>query len=172
MARVALGKGKSEGKDLFTHRTMVDNLVTAFLAGTDTTGIALAWMLHMLALDAQLQAECAAEALQVDVDAADGAELMVNLPAIRSLYWEVNRVNGPVGKNRRSFHRTAPFSSPHGEINRVNGTGGENPTPPDNKNTTTDSPFVYTPSPSPHWRRHHVVVLGEDELDPIPTPTP
>lgn len=158
MARVALGKGKSEGKDLFTHRTMVDNLVTAFLAGTDTTGIALAWMLHTLALDAQLQAECAAEALQVDVDAADGAELMAKLPAIRSLYWEVNRVNGPVGKNRRSFHRTAPFSSPHREINRVNGTGGENPTPPGNKNTTTDSPSVYTPSPSPHWRRHHVVV--------------
>jgi cytochrome P450 len=96
MARVAMGQGRNNGTELFTHRTMVDNLITAFLAGTDTTGIALAWMLHTLALDAELQAECAAEALGVDVNAAKGAELMARLPTIRSLFWEVNRVNGPV----------------------------------------------------------------------------
>jgi hypothetical protein len=107
LARVAQGEGKEGGKDRFTLKTMVDNLITAFIAGTDTTGIVLAWMLHALAQDEELQAECAAEALGVDMDAADVAEIMARLPTIRSLYWEVARVNGPVGPQKETRQHQA-----------------------------------------------------------------
>lgn len=97
LARVALGEGRERGKDVFTERRMVDNLIGAFLAGTDTTSNALMWMLHALATDPELQAECAAEAVSLDLDAADEATLMDSLPAIRSLYWETNRLKGAAG---------------------------------------------------------------------------
>mmetsp|Transcript_7089 Transcript_7089/g.19989 ORF Transcript_7089/g.19989 Transcript_7089/m.19989 type:complete len:308 (-) Transcript_7089:317-1240(-) len=99
-ARVAMGEGRDAGgagKDLFDQKRLIDNLLTAFLAGTDTTGIALVWMLQQLALDSKLQAECANEAMAVNIEDADESEILARLPTIRSLYWEVNRLFGAAG---------------------------------------------------------------------------
>lgn len=97
LARVALGAGRDGGKDVFTERRMADNLLVAFLAGTDTTSNALMRMLYALAKDPELQEECATEALSFDLSAADEATAMSRLPAIRSLYWEINRLHGAAG---------------------------------------------------------------------------
>jgi cytochrome P450 len=85
LARVALGEGREGGKDVFTERRMVDNLLVAFLAGTDTTSNAMMWMLHTLAKDPVLQEDCAAEALSFDLDEADEATILARLPTIRLL---------------------------------------------------------------------------------------
>ena len=82
-ARVAMGEGRDAGgagKDLFDQKRLIDNLLTAFLAGTDTTGIALVWMLQQLALDSKLQAECANEAMAVNIEDADESEILARLP--------------------------------------------------------------------------------------------
>jgi len=69
-------------------------MLTVFLAGTDTTSVALSWMFYVLSTDAALQAECAAEALRLDLDAASEAHIMSALPALRSLFFECVRFHG------------------------------------------------------------------------------
>jgi hypothetical protein len=97
LARVALGEGREGDKNVFNERRVADNLLAAFLAGTDTTSNALMWMLHTLAKDSRLQEDCAAVALSFDLDQADEPTIMARLPTIRSLYWETNRLLGAAG---------------------------------------------------------------------------
>jgi cytochrome P450 len=85
---------RDDATDLFRQKQLVGNLVLVFLAGTDTTATVLSWVCYHLARDQVIQAECAAEALSFDLDAAAEPELMAKLPTLESLYWEITRVKG------------------------------------------------------------------------------
>ena len=86
-----------EKKPLHRDRVL-GNMSTAMLAGTDTTGHTLAWMLWRLATGPAAQQEAlAAEAAATDVLAASAMadEVLKSLPLTRCLFFETLRLHGP-----------------------------------------------------------------------------
>lgn len=79
----------------FEHRRVVGNLLTLFVAGADTTSIAMTWMLYHVAKDAALQRELAAEVAPLDMALLSMEELSCSLPRLRSLFYECLRMHGP-----------------------------------------------------------------------------
>ena len=61
----------------FDHHRVVDNLITLFLAGADTTSITMTWMLYHVAKDTALQSELAAEVAPLDVATASHEEVLM-----------------------------------------------------------------------------------------------
>lgn len=80
----------------FDRTRMRGNLLTLFIAGTDTTSTALTFMLHHLAKDAALQERAAKEAQAVAWDDAfDLDSLAERLPTLCATYYEMMRMHGP-----------------------------------------------------------------------------
>ncbi|KAJ8600406.1 hypothetical protein CTAYLR_001444 [Chrysophaeum taylorii] len=75
-----------------TDERLVGNLATLFLAGTDTTGTTITWMVKHLAEDSTLQEEARIEARRF----ANRPDDFGTVPLLRSLFREVLRMEGPV----------------------------------------------------------------------------
>jgi cytochrome P450 len=79
-------------KTQLSHERVIGNIVTLFLAGTDTTSKTLAFALYLLARDTELQKELRAEAAGVDLKAATLQDLFDRLPRLKSFLHEVHRM--------------------------------------------------------------------------------
>lgn len=91
---------KAGGDNTFDRERLRGNLITLFVAGTDTTSTALTFMVHRLAMDAELQARAAKEAQAVawgdgEVAGFNLDSLAERLPTLCATYYEVLRVHGP-----------------------------------------------------------------------------
>jgi cytochrome P450 len=80
----------SENSSLPRQRVM-GNVMTLFLAGTDTTSKALLTAYYLLAKDQQLQRKLREEADKVDIDELDVNALFLKVPRIKSFLHEVHR---------------------------------------------------------------------------------
>jgi pentalenene oxygenase len=80
----------------FSDRELCDQLVTFLIAGSETTAVALAWAVHFLAADRELQRRVQAEVdgLGLDGRAIGGADL-ARLPLIRNTVIEALRYYPP-----------------------------------------------------------------------------
>ncbi|KAJ8612096.1 hypothetical protein CTAYLR_002424 [Chrysophaeum taylorii] len=85
-----LEKNRSENNPLSDKR-LAGNLATLFLAGTDTTGTTITWMVKHLAEDLTLQEETRVEAHRF----ANRPNDFGAVPLLRSLFREVLRMEGP-----------------------------------------------------------------------------
>ncbi|KAJ8600405.1 hypothetical protein CTAYLR_001443 [Chrysophaeum taylorii] len=85
-----LEKNRSENNALADER-LAGNLATLFLAGTDTTGTTMTWMVKHLAEDPALQKEARVEARRF----ANRPDDFGTVPLLRSLFREVLRIEGP-----------------------------------------------------------------------------
>jgi cytochrome P450 len=81
-------------KTQLSRERVIGNIVTLFLAGTDTTSKTLAYALYLLARDTELQKELQAEAADVDLKATTLQDLFVRLPLLKSFLHEVHRMYG------------------------------------------------------------------------------
>jgi cytochrome P450 len=86
---------KSENSSLKQER-VVGNVLTLFVAGTDTTSKTLVTSLYLLAKDSALQQELRNEADKVDLDASSITlhDLYEKLPRLKSFLHEVHRMYG------------------------------------------------------------------------------
>jgi len=80
---------KSE-KSPITRDRLVGNVVTMFMAGTDTTSSALMTALYLLGRDTGLQETLRAEADSVNLDAMDLRDLLTKLPRLKSFLHEAH----------------------------------------------------------------------------------
>jgi cytochrome P450 len=81
-------------KTKLSHERVIGNIVTLFMAGTDTTSKTLAFALYLLARDTQLQKELQTEAAGVDLKVATLQDLFERLPRLKSFLHEVHRMYG------------------------------------------------------------------------------
>jgi cytochrome P450/N-acyl-L-homoserine lactone synthetase len=82
----------SEGKP-FTEQQVLDEVITIFWAGHETTGNTLAWMWENLALDPALQARVRAEVLEkIPLDQTPTAQQLKALPYTHALLQETMRL--------------------------------------------------------------------------------
>ena len=94
----------TEGEEgRMSRRRLIGNVITLFVAGTDTTSITITWMIYFISLDADLQDRLRAEAFAFDFEALQsGGERMDavlrNLPVMHAVVLETLRTRGPVGQ--------------------------------------------------------------------------
>ena len=102
--------GGGGGKETYNlRRRLAGNLLSLFVAGTDTTSVVLSWMLLHLAKDAELQQQCRVEASQWDdaafarggsktseSTASNIERILTSLPTLHALFLEVMRCSGPL----------------------------------------------------------------------------
>jgi cytochrome P450 len=81
-------------KTQLSRERVIGNIVTLFMAGTDTTSKTLAYALYLIARDTELQKELQAEAASVDLKAATLQDLFESLPRLKSFLHEVHRMYG------------------------------------------------------------------------------
>jgi cytochrome P450 len=79
-------------KTQLSRERVIGNILTLFMAGTDTTSKTLAYALYLLARDTELQKELQAEAAGVDLKAATLQDLYERLPCLKSFLHEVHRM--------------------------------------------------------------------------------
>mmetsp|Transcript_22471 Transcript_22471/g.31684 ORF Transcript_22471/g.31684 Transcript_22471/m.31684 type:complete len:244 (+) Transcript_22471:177-908(+) len=79
-----------------TNDRLVGNLLTMFIAGTETTSITITSCLWELVHDPSLMKELTVEAQSMtNFDTASIEEIFQSLPKLRSLFYEVVRLRGP-----------------------------------------------------------------------------
>jgi len=82
-----------EENSSITDECLAGNVLTLFIAGSDTTSTTMQWMLKHLAEDQQLQEDCRKEA--ADVLSKDSFQTTLAAgPLLSSLFWEVLRFKG------------------------------------------------------------------------------
>jgi cytochrome P450 len=81
-------------KTKLSHERVIGNIVTLFLAGTDTTSKTLAFALYLIARDTELQKQLQTEVAGVDLKAATLQDLFERLPRLKSFLHEVHRMYG------------------------------------------------------------------------------
>jgi cytochrome P450 len=79
-------------KTQLSHERVIGNIVTLFLAGTDTTSKTLAFALYLFARDTELQKQLQTEVAGVDLKAATLQDLFEHLPRLKSFLHEVHRM--------------------------------------------------------------------------------
>lgn len=79
-------------KTKLSHERVIGNIVTLFMAGTDTTSKTLAFALYLLARDTELQKEIQTEVAGVDLKSATLQDLFDHLPRLKSFLHEVHRM--------------------------------------------------------------------------------
>ena len=80
--------------DKFSHTELMDNLTVLFLAGTDTTSLALCWSFYYLSRDAELQAAVAQEVQSLPDEELSLAQVE-SLSLVQGLWLETLRCHGP-----------------------------------------------------------------------------
>ena len=80
--------------DKFSHGELMDNLTVLFVAGTDTTSLALCWALYYLSQDLELQAAVADEVKSLPDEELSLAEAE-SLPLVQAVWLETLRCHGP-----------------------------------------------------------------------------
>jgi cytochrome P450 len=80
-------------KTQLSRERVIGNIVTLFLAGTDTTSKTLAYALYLLARDTELQKELQAEAAGVDLKAATLQDLYERLPRMYAVPFIILRAD-------------------------------------------------------------------------------
>jgi cytochrome P450 len=81
-------------KTKLSHERVIGNIVTLFLAGTDTTSKTLAFALYLFARDTELQKQLQTEVAGVDLKTATLQDLFERLPRLKSFLHEVHRMYG------------------------------------------------------------------------------
>jgi cytochrome P450 len=79
-------------KTQLSHERVIGNIVTLFLAGTDTTSKTLAFALYLFARDTELQKQLQTEVAGVDLKTATLQDLFERLPRLKSFLHEVHRM--------------------------------------------------------------------------------
>jgi cytochrome P450 len=79
-------------KTKLSHERVIGNIVTLFLAGTDTTSKTLAFALYLFARDTELQKQLQTEVAGIDLKAASLQDLFEHLPRLKSFLHEVHRM--------------------------------------------------------------------------------
>lgn len=92
--RCIVDKLKDMDGDKFSHSELMDNLTVLFLAGTDTTSLALCWSFYYLSKDLQLQTAVAQEVRMLPDDEISLTELET-LPTVQAVWLETLRCHGP-----------------------------------------------------------------------------
>ncbi|CAE7782883.1 CYP27A1, partial [Symbiodinium necroappetens] len=92
--RCIVDKLKDMDGDKFSHSELMDNLTVLFLAGTDTTSLALCWSFYYLSKDLQLQTAVAQEVRTLPDGEISLTELET-LPTVQAVWLETLRCHGP-----------------------------------------------------------------------------
>jgi cytochrome P450 len=79
-------------KTQLSRERVIGNIVTLFMAGTDTTSKTLAFALYLFARDTELQKQLQTEVAGVDLKAATLQDLFEHLPRLKSFLHEVHRM--------------------------------------------------------------------------------
>uniref|UniRef100_A0A7R9UC20 Cytochrome P450 n=1 Tax=Pinguiococcus pyrenoidosus TaxID=172671 RepID=A0A7R9UC20_9STRA len=86
-----------EEQDPISETRLIGNIVTLFIAGSDTTSSTVAWALRHLACDEQLQRDAHAEAAAFTfTDDTSFDDILEHFSLLRSIIQEVLRLEGPV----------------------------------------------------------------------------
>lgn len=80
--------------DNIQHDRMVGNVLTLFIAGSDTTSKTLTSALYVLAQDREMQSELWEEVSGMDIQTASMRDLFSGLPRLKSFLHEVHRIYG------------------------------------------------------------------------------
>ena len=80
--------------DKFSHAELMDNLTVLFLAGTDTTSLALCWSFYYLSQHLELQAAVADEVKSLPDEELSLAQVE-SLPTVQAVWLETLRLHGP-----------------------------------------------------------------------------
>jgi cytochrome P450 len=79
-------------KTKLSHERVIGNIVTLFMAGTDTTSKTLAFALYLFARDTELQKQLQTEVAGMDLKTATLQDLFERLPRLKSFLHEVHRM--------------------------------------------------------------------------------
>lgn len=118
LIRELMAARDEEGKSRLTPEEVKDQVLTVFLAGHETTALALCWTFYLLARHPDVEAKVRAEMAAVVGDGDVRAEHLPQLTYIRQVIMEVLRLYPPVGFYPRQSDRdqmVGPYSIREGE---------------------------------------------------------
>lgn len=90
-----LDKLTSTDEGTLTRKQLIGNLITFFIAGSDTSSISMSWLLYHFAVQPELQAAVAAEVASLPSGTA-AAHHVKSLPLLQASWLEVLRLNAVV----------------------------------------------------------------------------
>jgi cytochrome P450 len=98
---VTLNKEEGEAGRV-SRKRLIGNVLTLFVAGTDTTSITIQWMLYFICQEPELQARLREEAKAFDFNDLNKAGIRLDavlsrLPLMHAVFLETLRTHGPVG---------------------------------------------------------------------------
>lgn len=86
---------ETEESDKMTHEQLIGNIITLFVAGTDTTNLGTTWALHLLAQHAEIQDEVAAQIAALAPSGIGCEQDLQKLPLVQAVWAEALRLHSP-----------------------------------------------------------------------------